>query len=574
MENGQPKMDIREENGKYYAYSSTSVMIDGKKVTRTTYYGRYDPVTKTVTPKKARGRHRPKEVIEEVRRELSVVDMLRGIDSREYGSVYLLDFVQHDSRVGRDLFLSFGPDVSRTVLASAMALAIQDGGAFSHVEDTLDRCMVRQMYGLKAGLGSEELTAFTEALGVCNSNIDDFFRLRVQGCGDVISWDSTTKGTYSLRSGLADYLKNNKDGEDIPQIKKAFASGRNGVPVMFELYPGTMSDMATMKDFVARVRGYGATDVVHVMDRGYGSGANIHYMLSENVRFVVPADTDSKAVRSLLTEFHGPNRAHMVFDRYAYDVWETELALAPSKRTGTDGGRAYDLLRIADAPEGSRRIKAFVCFDTAKRSDEVQNLRLMIDGLSRRFDGIDSPDPMRDFKAMAGKASKFFEAEPDGRGISYRVRNNAVSFAENRAGTFVMLSTAGMTWEEMMSAYDARRLVEQNFDFDKTAWRRFGTGDPTAMLGREFIRFVSLILKCHLNHLLRSGDVRQGPSEVLNSMGSITAMGRDDEWMVKNVCKKHRTVFEAIGLEIPGTVRIGIPIWTQEEVDEVTEPGS
>ncbi|CDF31102.1 unknown [Methanoculleus sp. CAG:1088] len=75
-----------------------------------------------------------------------------------------------------------------------------------------------------------------------------------------------------------------------------------------------------------------------------------------------------------------------------------------------------------------------------------------------------------------------------------------------------MLSTAGMTWEEMMSAYDARRLVEQNFDFDKTAWRRFGTGDPTAMLGREFIRFVSLILKCHLNHLLRSGDIRQGPS--------------------------------------------------------------
>ena len=57
-------------------------------------------------------------------------------------------------------------------------------------------------------------------------------------------------------------------------------------------------------------------------------------------------------------------------------------------------------------------------------------------------------------------------------------------------------------------------------------------------------------------------------------MGSITAMGRDDEWMVKKVCKKHRTVFEAIGLEIPGTVRIGIPIWTQEEVDEVTEPGS
>ena len=571
MENGQPKIDIREENGKFYAYSSTSAMVDGRKVTQTTYYGRYDPSTGLITPKKARGKHKPKEVLDEVNRELTVIDMLKGLDSREYGSVYLLDFVQHDARIGRDLSCSFGPDVSRTILASAMALAIQDGGAFSHIEDTLDRTMVRAIYGIKAELDSEQLSGFTEALGVCNSNIDDFFGLRVRGCGDVISWDSTTKGTYSGRSGLADYLKNNKDNEDIPQIKKAFASSREGVPVMFELYPGTMSDMATLKDFVDRVRRYGAADVIHVMDRGYGSGANIHYMNGEGVRFVVPADTDTKAVKSLLTEFHGPNRSHAIFDEHAYDVWETELALVPSKRTNADGSRAYDLVRIADAEEAQERIKAFVVFDTEKRSDEIQNLRLMIDALCKRFDDMDSPNPMRDFKAMAGKASKFFEAVPDGRRISYRVRTNAVSFAENRAGTFVMLSTAGMGWDEMMSAYDARRLVEQNIDFDKTSWKRFGTGDTASMLGREFIRFVALILKCHLNKLLRTNNLRLGPSEVLNSMGSITAMGRDDEWIVKNVCKKHRTVFEAVGLEIPEKVRIGIGICTQDELDEVVQ---
>lgn len=64
-----------------------------------------------------------------------------------------------------------------------------------------------------------------------------------------------------------------------------------------------------------------------------------------------------------------------------------------------------------------------------------------------------------------------------------------------------------------MSTYDARRLVEQNIDFDKTSWKRFGTGDPATMLGREFVRSVSLILGCHLNHLLRSNGLRQGPPE-------------------------------------------------------------
>lgn len=65
----------------------------------------------------------------------------------------------------------------------------------------------------------------------------------------------------------------------------------------------------------------------------------------------------------------------------------------------------------------------------------------------------------------------------------------------------------------MMSTYDARRLVEQNIDFDKTSWKRFGTGDPATMLGREFVRSVSLIPGCHLNHFLRSNGLRQGPPE-------------------------------------------------------------
>ena len=100
-------------------------------------------------------------------------------------------------------------------------------------------------------------------------------------------------------------------------------------------------------------------------------------------------------------------------------------------------------MNVPGAGKDGERTKAFVHFDTEKRSDEVQDLRLVIDSLSERFDGMDSPDPMRDFKAMAGKASKSFEAGPNGRGISYRIRNDAVSFAENRAGTFVMLPVAG-----------------------------------------------------------------------------------------------------------------------------------
>ena len=200
-EGDELKLDIREVDGKFYAYSSTSRIVDGRKVTETTYYGRYDPVTKAITPKKARGKQRPREQVEGSRKELSVRDMLEGMSSREYRSVYLLDRVQHESRIGCDLFLSFGPDVGRAILGAAMALTLHKG-AMMHVKDTMDRSTIRQMYGLQAGYSSEEMSSFVHDIGICNSNIDRFFSLRVGRTGGVISWDSTTEGTYSHNLGL------------------------------------------------------------------------------------------------------------------------------------------------------------------------------------------------------------------------------------------------------------------------------------------------------------------------------------------------------------------------------------
>ena len=51
-----PKLQIREINGRYYAYTSTSVMENGRKRTKNECVGRYDPETGVVTPKKPRAK--------------------------------------------------------------------------------------------------------------------------------------------------------------------------------------------------------------------------------------------------------------------------------------------------------------------------------------------------------------------------------------------------------------------------------------------------------------------------------------------------------------------------------------
>ena len=567
------KLDIRENGGKFYAYRSTSRMVDGRKITETVYLGRYDPDTETITPKRARGPKRSKEELTACKMEMTVIEFAHGLKTREYGTVYLLHMIQVRSRLGRDLELSFGPHVAKTILGVGMALAIE-GGAFMHVEDTMTRTMIREFYSLNGDFSSGSLSEFTHQIGLCNGNMDHFFELRVVACLSIISWDSTTKGTYSDDNPLAEFLKSNKDNEDIPQVKKAIASDDNGIPLMFKLYPGTLSDMATLADFVETVKGYGRTDLTVAIDRGYGSGANINYLLSENISFVLPANTETTTIKSLMTEFKKRKNEHKTFEKHAYDVWEVELCVVRSKRKNSVGEDAYDLVRVKDAPAEAGRITAFVCYDTKKNSDEIQNLRLRLESISDRLKKIDSPDPMAEFHKIAGKSKNFFFAVAEGRRLRFSIRNNAVSFVENKAGLFVMLASKGIGWERMMATYDVRRFVEQNFDYDKYDDRRFRTSDPVTVSGREFLRFVALIMKCEIASLFRHYNSAVTSNSILNTMSTIQAVGRDDEWGIVPVTKKARDILDYVGLEVPKIAKTGVPLCSIEDKIEAVEDGA
>ncbi len=85
---------------------------------------------------------------------------------------------------------------------------------------------------------------------------------------------------------------------------------------------------------------------------------------------------------------------------------------------------------------------------------------------------------------------------------------NAFTFADNRTGMFVMLSSTDVGWERMMSSYDVRDRVEKAFDVYKTDpdGSQSRTGDPDRARGRLFIKFVVLIMHMHIQNVLRDYD--------------------------------------------------------------------
>ena len=113
------------------------------------------------------------------------------------------------------------------------------------------------------------------------------------------------------------------------------------------------------------------------------------------------------------------------------------------------------------------RMAAYVCYDSKKYSDKVQNRILIIYSLMEYARSMDEVDPMKAFKKCARQGCKILR-HPGRRKESHsQGEEERPSFGDNRARIFVMLCYENIVWELMMTVYDARRLTEQAFDTEK-----------------------------------------------------------------------------------------------------------
>lgn len=548
------KITYRKQGDRMYAYQVTSRMENGKKTTKTTYLGRVDPETHELLGKIPGKSFADREKISDQRK----IEILNDVHVGEYGQVYLLDRIQKSISLGDDLYASFSETAIPMLAVSMMLLQTDD--VFDAVDAKMNSTWIKRFYGIEGVWDSGTLSRFTKKVGsIGKGNIERFFEKRISRNEGIVAWDTTTIGCHSDMDGMSEYVVNNKDGEDLKQIKLGFATDIRGVPMMYRFYPGNVSDMDTVKNLAMDIESFGGADAVFVMDRGFCSGSNIRMLLNGGFKFVMPASVTSKAVRKLLTRFpRTKETVDMEHNGHMYRVWKTELGIVEDTgRLRANGEQAYSFSIKENesdddfGPEG--KLTAYVCYDSKKYSDEVQNHKRMINDLKKFASEIDSPNPDKVFKKKAGKAAKHFEMTVNGRKITVKEKKNSRSYLENRAGTFIMLTSEGIEWDTMMQMYDARGLTEQAYDKQKGTRKRFGTSDKDRMEGMEFLRFLDLILKCEISALLRECKDKHSLSveSVIAMSSCIQAKEFQGVYALNEIDKKQRRVFEVLGIDLP-----------------------
>lgn len=486
-----------ERNGRRYAYESVSRRVPGKKnpVTEKTYLGRVDPETGRIIPKEPK--RLPSE--EHVRR---------------CGCVTVLDRVQSELGIMGDLRGCF-PDIAENVMAAAMAVAI-DPTPFDDVHFTVDENGLRDRLRLRGNLSPPVLSDMTTDLGRRLAAMDMFFALRAARMEDGGSYsiDMTSSSTYSDMGGYAEWGYN-RDGEDLPQTEFLLVTDSRGIPIAFQMLPGSISDASTLDSAVEWMTALGIRGRL-VADRGFENAGNISALLYRGIGFTIPSNAREMPIKKLMTKAiplmkdPGSIRRH---ERSTYRVAEFEVGVADLEGGSRYVTRLNPEERNAEAENGlfetGRRIRAFVVLDPRKAADDMDALMSAIENAELELESTRRRDPAKEFGRLPAFVRSHLEWSVDGDGVMHVSRlQNSFSYDSNRAGMFVMFASEGTTWEEMMSSYDTRDWVEKAFDVYKTDadGSRSRTGDPDRARARFFIKMLALVMRIHMQNRLRDHE--------------------------------------------------------------------
>jgi transposase len=264
-----------------------------------------------------------------------------------------------------------------------------------------------------------------------------------------------------------------------------------GIPVMYDLYPDCTADASNFGKTLHRLQAGGVDDCTLVLDQGFFSVSNIVELNSAGRNFIIPASRGLKSVRELLSSV----RREIDRPEYLQQYGKCRLFVKP-----------------VTLPVGDREIKGYCYYDPGRERTEQRNFYVGLNDTLEKLRKTKIPE-WRDaedvFKEKTGRMHNFFYLEKGGDGFEVQVRRNAVSQYVNRLGMFILLYEGEADWQECLSAYVDKDIVEQ-------ALRLLRCDAETSPLNMEkvetvrgllLVGFLGLILRTRLSKRMKESGL-------------------------------------------------------------------
>lgn len=322
--------------------------------------------------------------------------------------------------------------------------------------------------------------------GITESKIDCFLKLwnenRDKTAKMYINVDSTNMGCTADGVELKEY-GHAKDDPTIPQVNLAMASQCDScLPLLYDLYPGSITDMSEFEDFINMIRRYGYTNLGAILDRGYVSLKNITDLRKDGFDCILMLKDTMNITREVIQENfqtlqNGFGCVLPCEKDTVYGVTVYRKVFASSEE--------HFWLHVYYAPHKAADTRALL--HTQVMAEEAELKMLISTG------GLD--------EKAAKKYAKHFNLElHNGKVTGYTPNWEKLNELNSLAGCWVIATTEEMSAAEALRIYRNRDEIEKLFESIKDGMdgRKFRVHSDLSLSGKVFVFFIASILRSQI----------------------------------------------------------------------------
>lgn len=505
----------KDKNGNVYAYQVESYWDKEKKQSRQkrTYLGAWDEKTGTIKKK-------------ENQRAIKT--------TKSFGSPYLLLKIADELDIPNKLNSAFGNN-GQDILAIAISKIIKQS-SLKNIHHLMEDSFIPELCNTSSEFNSQWLSRFLEDLASKEISQQEFHSSLISKSDkDTLAFDITSLSSHSKMIELLEYGYN-RDGLNLPQINLGLVmSMKRKIPIYYKIFPGSINDVVTLKNLILELKSSGVESCQFILDRGFYSQSNINEMLKENIEFVIPLPFHVKAGKVLISETNKDIFNPINAKRYSsniYNVIEKDIDLFDSKVYG------------------------YVIFSKKRESDETNAFYNRLMDIESKLDGRRVyGNPTEFIERTARSFKKHFQFNVRDGILHVKRKPKSISQTTNRFGKMILMSSSKKKWDEVLSQYRQRDMIEKEYQYLKQELEvmPLRVHKQETLKGLLFVFFVSLIIRSHLMNRARDAGLleKRSVTDILLELGKLRAVNIGGKWRLSEVTKKQRTIFENLEVSIP-----------------------
>lgn len=321
-----------------------------------------------------------------------------------------------------------------------------------------------------------------------------------------ISYDSTNK---NCQAGDIDFVEYGHPKEDtgVPVINYFVAYDRNNAkPLYYEDYPGSIVDVSQLQYTLEKAGGYGYKNVGFILDRGYFSKENIHYMDKCGYEFVIMMKGMKELVKNLVLEVKGTFEE----DR-RYSIRDYKVSGITVKK------------QLYPSDEKERYFHIF--YSDRRKSSEHEAIEAKIDRMAECLHKHEGTK----YEIKGGCFARYFDliyynkGKKDEKFMYGRELHDVINEEIRLCGYFVIITSEEMTSAQALELYKSRDVSEKLFRGDKSYLgnKSFRVHTSESVHAKIFIEFVALIIRSRFYTCLKEQMQKSGRKNYMTVPAAI-----------------------------------------------------